>query len=63
MISLWNDLATTVGQELVDMADKSPVVAIKTLKVGDFQGNDYVPITIDNLKFSIRLLTFFATMF
>ncbi|CDP19103.1 unnamed protein product [Coffea canephora] len=38
VISLWNDLATTVGQELVDMADKSPVVAIKTLKVGDFQG-------------------------
>lgn len=38
MVSLWNDLATSVGQELLDMADKSPVVAIKSLKVGEFQG-------------------------
>ncbi|KAL8465230.1 hypothetical protein ACS0TY_034656 [Phlomoides rotata] len=38
VVSLWNDLATNVGQELLDMADKSPVVAIKSLKVGDFQG-------------------------
>ena len=39
MVSLWNELATNVGQELHDIADKSPVVAIKSLKVGDFQGN------------------------
>lgn len=39
MVSLWNELATSVGQELHDIADKSPVVAIKSLKVGDFQGN------------------------
>lgn len=38
MVSLWNDHATTVGQELLDMADKSPVIAIKSVKVGDFQG-------------------------
>ncbi|PIN00420.1 Single-stranded DNA-binding replication protein [Handroanthus impetiginosus] len=38
VVSLWNDLATNVGQELLDMADKSPVVAIKSVKVGDFQG-------------------------
>ncbi|KAG8379305.1 hypothetical protein BUALT_Bualt07G0074600 [Buddleja alternifolia] len=38
VVSLWNDLATSVGQELLDVADKSPVVAIKSLKVGDFQG-------------------------
>lgn len=38
MVSLWNDLATNVGQELLDIADKSPIVAIKSLKVGDFQG-------------------------
>ncbi|KDP31353.1 hypothetical protein JCGZ_11729 [Jatropha curcas] len=38
VVSLWNDLATDVGQELLDVADKSPVVAIKSLKVGDFQG-------------------------
>ncbi|KAJ6293777.1 hypothetical protein OIU76_021940 [Salix suchowensis] len=38
VVSLWNELATTVGQELQDIADKSPVVAIKSLKVGDFQG-------------------------
>lgn len=37
-ISLWNDLATTTGQELLDMVDSSPVVAIKSLKVSDFQG-------------------------
>ncbi|KAF3685179.1 hypothetical protein FXO37_00883 [Capsicum annuum] len=39
VVSLWNDLATNVGQELLDMANKSPVVAIKSLKVGDFQGD------------------------
>ncbi|KAK3008680.1 hypothetical protein RJ639_014972 [Escallonia herrerae] len=38
VVSLWNDLAITVGQELLDIADKSPVVAIKSLRVGDFQG-------------------------
>nr|AGT15869.1 replication protein [Saccharum hybrid cultivar R570] len=37
-ISLWNDLATMIGQELLDMVDSSPVVAIKSLKVSDFQG-------------------------
>lgn len=39
MVSLWNDHATNVGQELLDNADKFPIVAIKSLKVGDFQGN------------------------
>ncbi|KAK4779331.1 hypothetical protein SAY86_006859 [Trapa natans] len=38
VVSLWNDLATGIGQELLDVADESPIVAIKTLKVGDFQG-------------------------
>ncbi|KAK7855738.1 replication protein a 70 kda dna-binding subunit b, partial [Quercus suber] len=38
VVSLWNDLATSVGQELLDIADKSPIVAIKSLKVGKFQG-------------------------
>ncbi|KAE9602219.1 hypothetical protein Lal_00049617 [Lupinus albus] len=38
VVSLWNELATTIGQELLDIADQSPVVAIKSLKVGDFQG-------------------------
>lgn len=37
-VSLWNELATNAGQELLDDADKSPIVAIKSLKVGDFQG-------------------------
>ncbi|URD95318.1 Replication protein [Musa troglodytarum] len=37
-VSFWNDLATDVGQQLLDMVDTSPVVAIKCLKVGDFQG-------------------------
>ncbi|XP_058732965.1 replication protein A 70 kDa DNA-binding subunit B [Vicia villosa] len=38
VVSLWGELATNIGQELLDMADKSPVVAIKSVKVGDFQG-------------------------
>ncbi|CAL0307179.1 unnamed protein product [Lupinus luteus] len=38
VVSLWNELATTIGQELLDIADQSPIVAIKSLKVGDFQG-------------------------
>ncbi|KAL1566380.1 Replication protein A 70 kDa DNA-binding subunit B [Salvia divinorum] len=38
VVSLWNDLAMSFGQELLDMADKSPVVAMKSLKVGEFQG-------------------------
>ncbi|KAL6999331.1 Replication protein A 70 kDa DNA-binding subunit D [Sarracenia purpurea var. burkii] len=38
VVSLWNDLTTNVGQELMDISDKSPIVAIKSLKVGDFQG-------------------------
>ncbi|KAF7806265.1 replication protein A 70 kDa DNA-binding subunit B [Senna tora] len=38
VVSLWGDLATNVGQELLDIADKSPLVAIKSLRVGDFQG-------------------------
>ncbi|XP_072980506.1 replication protein A 70 kDa DNA-binding subunit B-like [Typha angustifolia] len=37
-ISLWNDLATNIGQELLEMVDTAPVVAIKSLKVGEFQG-------------------------
>ena len=37
-MSLWNELATNIGQELLDIADKSPVVAIKSLRVGEFQG-------------------------
>ncbi|CAM8978131.1 unnamed protein product [Rhodiola kirilowii] len=37
-VSLWNDLATGLGQELLDITDSYPIVAIKSLKVGDFQG-------------------------
>lgn len=39
VISLWNELANNVGQELFDIADKFPIVVIKSLKVSDFQGN------------------------
>ncbi|KAI3883590.1 hypothetical protein MKX03_016272, partial [Papaver bracteatum] len=38
VFSLWNDLSTTTGQELLDVVDNNPIVAIKCLKVGDFQG-------------------------
>ncbi|KAM0937492.1 putative replication factor A protein [Dioscorea sansibarensis] len=37
-VSLWNELATDIGQQLLDTVDSAPVVAIKSLKVGDFQG-------------------------
>nr|XP_043636606.1 replication protein A 70 kDa DNA-binding subunit B [Erigeron canadensis] len=38
VVSLWNTLATDLGQKLLDMADESPIVAIKSLRVSDFQG-------------------------
>ncbi|KFK27878.1 hypothetical protein AALP_AA8G440900 [Arabis alpina] len=49
VVSLWNDLATGIGQELLDMADKSPVIAIKSLKVGDFQGVSVSTISRSNV--------------
>uniref|UniRef100_A0A1J3HJW8 Replication protein A subunit n=2 Tax=Noccaea caerulescens TaxID=107243 RepID=A0A1J3HJW8_NOCCA len=49
VVSLWNDLATGLGQELLDMADKHPVVAIKSLKVGDFQGVSLSTISRSNV--------------
>ncbi|KAL8252704.1 hypothetical protein R6Q59_036397 [Mikania micrantha] len=38
VVSLWGGLATDLGQKLLDMADDSPIVAIKSLRVSDFQG-------------------------
>ncbi|CAA7030879.1 unnamed protein product [Microthlaspi erraticum] len=49
VVSLWNDLATGIGQELLDMADMSPVIAIKSLKVGDFQGVSLSTISRSNV--------------
>uniref|UniRef100_A0ACD5TVT4 Uncharacterized protein n=1 Tax=Avena sativa TaxID=4498 RepID=A0ACD5TVT4_AVESA len=37
-VTLWNDLATTVGEELLAMVDSAPIIAVKSLKVSDFQG-------------------------
>ncbi|XP_030940799.1 replication protein A 70 kDa DNA-binding subunit B [Quercus lobata] len=51
VVSLWNDLATSVGQELLDIADKSPIVAIKSLKVGEFQG-----VSLSTLGRSVALV-------
>ncbi|XP_022738114.1 replication protein A 70 kDa DNA-binding subunit B-like isoform X1 [Durio zibethinus] len=51
VVSLWNDLANNVGQELFDIADKSPIVAIKSLKVSDFQG-----VSLSTLGKSIVLI-------
>ena len=63
MVSLWSDHATTVGQELLDNADKFPIVAIKSLKVGDFQGSSLyllssslVIMVIRNIYNNLRLL-------
>lgn len=39
VVSLWNKLATDLGEELLEMVDKSPIVAIKSLRVSDYQGN------------------------
>ncbi|KAL0736329.1 hypothetical protein Bca4012_012539 [Brassica carinata] len=49
VVSLWNDLATGLGQELLDMADECPIIAIKSLKVGDFQGVSLSTITRSNV--------------
>ncbi|CAH8270432.1 unnamed protein product [Arabidopsis lyrata] len=49
VVSLWNDLATGIGQELLDMADNHPVIAIKSLKVGDFQGVSLSTISRSNV--------------
>ncbi|KAJ9545274.1 LOW QUALITY PROTEIN: hypothetical protein OSB04_024981 [Centaurea solstitialis] len=39
VVSLWNHHATSAGQELLGMGDNPPIVAIKSLKVGEFQGD------------------------
>ncbi|XP_010452776.1 PREDICTED: replication protein A 70 kDa DNA-binding subunit B-like [Camelina sativa] len=49
VVSLWNDLATGIGQELLFMADNHPVIAIKSLKVGDFQGVSLSTISRSNV--------------
>ncbi|KAF3438061.1 hypothetical protein FNV43_RR20817 [Rhamnella rubrinervis] len=51
VVSLWNELATNVGQELLDIVDQSPVIAIKSVKVGDFQG-----VSVSALSRSIVLV-------
>ncbi|XP_010258039.1 PREDICTED: replication protein A 70 kDa DNA-binding subunit B-like [Nelumbo nucifera] len=51
VVSLWNELATNVGQELLDMAETSPIVALKSLKVGDFQG-----VSLSSLNRSVVLV-------
>nr|DAD35050.1 TPA_asm: hypothetical protein HUJ06_005690 [Nelumbo nucifera] len=51
VVSLWNDLATTAGQKLLDMVDTAPIVAVKCLKVGDFQG-----VSLSSLNKSIVLV-------
>ncbi|KAL0812860.1 LOW QUALITY PROTEIN: hypothetical protein Bca101_069303 [Brassica carinata] len=48
--SLWNDLATDLGQQLLDMADKYHVIANKSLKVGDFKVFHYPPSEAAKLK-------------
>ncbi|KAI3897705.1 hypothetical protein MKX03_005537, partial [Papaver bracteatum] len=51
VIYLWNDLAITMGQELLDVVDSNPIVAIKCLKVGDFQG-----LSLSSLKKSTMVV-------
>lgn len=48
LVSLWNDLATDLGQELLDMADKYPVIAIRSLNVGDFKVFRY-PLSVKEM--------------
>ncbi|KAK6921000.1 Replication protein A, OB domain [Dillenia turbinata] len=51
IVSLWNESATTTGQELLDLADKFPIIAIKSLKVGDFNG-----VSLSTLSKSVVLV-------
>ncbi|XP_057871294.2 replication protein A 70 kDa DNA-binding subunit B [Cryptomeria japonica] len=37
-LSLWNDLAKKEGQELLDIVDSGPVIAVKGIRVGDYAG-------------------------
>lgn len=53
VVSLWNDLATTLGQELLELVDTAPVVAIKALKVGDFQG---ITNSIPSLEYELKVV-------
>ncbi|XP_076934176.1 replication protein A 70 kDa DNA-binding subunit B-like [Bidens hawaiensis] len=39
IVSLWDPLATGIGNKLLDMFDASPIVAIKLLRVSDFGVN------------------------
>lgn len=61
MVSLSNDLGTSVGQELLDIADKLPVVLGKTprvecLKVTKHCGMNYnyelVLVTFPNMAYA-----------
>eukprot|EP01018_Ginkgo_biloba_P010292 Gb_17349 [translate_table: standard] len=38
VVSLWNDLAKKEGQELLDIVESGPIVAVRSVKVSDFQG-------------------------
>ncbi|KAK9053817.1 hypothetical protein SSX86_024891 [Deinandra increscens subsp. villosa] len=38
VVSLWGELAKNLGEQLSKMVNESPVVAIKSLRVSDFQG-------------------------
>ncbi|KAL6952084.1 Replication protein A 70 kDa DNA-binding subunit D [Sarracenia purpurea var. burkii] len=51
VVSLWNDLTTNVRQELLDIFDKSPIVAIKSLKVREFQG-----VSLSTLRKSVVVI-------
>ncbi|KAH9322348.1 hypothetical protein KI387_016987, partial [Taxus chinensis] len=37
-LSLWNNLAKKEGQELLDIVDSCPVIAVRAVRVGDFSG-------------------------
>ncbi|KAL2642129.1 hypothetical protein R1flu_009716 [Riccia fluitans] len=45
VISLWNDLATDYGAKLLNMVDEAPVVAFRSVRVGDYQGISLSSIT------------------
>jgi hypothetical protein len=59
-VSLWNDLATTTGQELLDMVDSSPIIAIKSLRVSDFQGISSNLSSIYELNLHLMMISWFA---
>ena len=52
--NLIGDLPTTTGEELLDMVDSAPIIAVKSLKVSDFQGMLLIPFQLTYIWISLK---------